>query len=365
MSLKLGVWLMLSMTALISLSSAESFQRAIRFMNSRPTENDEKRCTVVPVLDKRLYITSLQPDTERSHAHHMVLIGCRSRVNNPSTLDPYGNSWRCDQDGDSMCGDDDDDHSEKVLFTWALNGNGFTFPENVGYRIGRDAEINWLVLQIHYAKAIPEGDNSGLIITITPDDLPFQAATYILGSDGFVPPRSEEFHLESACVLDLPYEITPLAYRVHSHHLGDVTSAYVIRNDHWTEIGRMSPRQPEQYYMATNQDLLLEAGDVIASRCTMSSLSRDTPTFMGHRNIDEMCVFYMLYYTSYKPNIQDTECFNNAQEFSWMYELRDLGVKSDPPSDASNLDGVQLIRPTFELDREELAHLRYPKKFFH
>jgi len=360
---KISVCLVFLVSALISTTYGEVFERTIQFINSRPSALDEKRCTMVPVLENRLYITALQPHTDRTNAHHMVLIGCKSKARTPS-MDDYGNSWRCDQDGDNQCGQEDPEETQKVFFTWAFNAKGFVFPEGIGYRIGHDTGINWLVLQVHYAKRIDEGDNSGLTITINTDDLPYQAATYIMGADGYVPPHSDAFHLETACKLKLKYDITPLAYRVHSHHLGDVTSGYVIRNNRWTELGRMSPRQPEQYYMATNQDLILRPGDVMAARCTMNSLARNERTYMGHRNIDEMCVIYILYYTDYKPNIYDSECFENAQRFSWKQELPDFGVTSDPPSDVSNLDGVKLVRPLYELDREELNHLKLPKTWF-
>lgn len=51
--------------------------------------------------------------------------------------------------------------------------------------------------------------------------------------------------MESACTFSEQYEIFPIAYRTHTHGLGRVVSGYLIRDDKWIELGRMSPRQPQ------------------------------------------------------------------------------------------------------------------------
>ena len=40
--------------------------------------------------------------------------------------------------------------SPQVVFAWALNASGLHLPEDVGLRVGADANINYLVVQIHY-----------------------------------------------------------------------------------------------------------------------------------------------------------------------------------------------------------------------
>ena len=41
------------------------------------------------------------------------------------------------------------------------------------------------------------------------------------------------------------------------------------------------------------------------------------------KNKDEMCNFYIMYYTNYKNKIRNTLCFKDAQKFHWSenYEL--------------------------------------------
>mgnify|MGYP003316532693 CR=1 FL=1 len=46
-----------------------------------------------------------------------------------------------------------------VVYAWALNAPELILPEGVGFRVGGpDSEIDWLVLQVHYASVnkIPE-----------------------------------------------------------------------------------------------------------------------------------------------------------------------------------------------------------------
>ena len=46
-----------------------------------------------------------------------------------------------------------------VVYAWALNAPELILPEGVGFRVGGpDSDIDWLVLQVHYASVsrIPE-----------------------------------------------------------------------------------------------------------------------------------------------------------------------------------------------------------------
>jgi len=62
---------------------------------------------------------------------------------------------------------------------------------------------------------------------------------------------------------------------------GRVTSAYRIRDGRWTEIGRMSPQQPQMFYQVSHSGMSIQEGDIIAARCTMNSVSRTENTIIG------------------------------------------------------------------------------------
>ena len=51
--------------------------------------------------------------------------------------------------------------------------------------------------------------------------------------------------METSCRFTLPFDIVPFAYRTHGHNLAKVISGYVIRDEEWIEVGRMSPKQPQ------------------------------------------------------------------------------------------------------------------------
>jgi hypothetical protein len=77
---------------------------------------------------------------------------------------------RCDGKGEEQCGEvDDGTEGQKVFFTWALNAKGFKFPKGVGFPIGKKEDVNFLVMQVHYAKKLEKDyvDSSKLHITMT------------------------------------------------------------------------------------------------------------------------------------------------------------------------------------------------------
>ena len=43
----------------------------------------------------------------------------------------------------------------------------------------------------------------------------------------------------------------------------------------------MSPHQPQMFYPVTNQDIIIEKGDIIASRCTINSMEKTKVTLTG------------------------------------------------------------------------------------
>lgn len=75
------------------------------------------------------------------------------------------------------------------------------------------------------------------------------------------------------------------------------------------------------FYPVTNTNIRIIKNDMLASRCTMNSLSRENITHIGARNEDEMCNFYIMFYTSYKGKMDNFACFSDAQKFKWSLNL--------------------------------------------
>jgi len=326
---------------------SKSYTEIIQFQNSRPTKKNENRCTFIKVKNnrERQYITEIQPVADKRIAHHMTLFACST---SPKRLikEENTNSWDCGST--SVCGPASD---FRRLYTWALNAKGIRFPDGVGIRVGGDSDLDFLVIQVHYNKIPNEdepSDSSSLYnLTMTSQELPYQVGVYNIGNNGFIPPKQESFKFESACLFEAPYEIVPIFYRTHAHNIINVMSIYTIKNESWIELGRMSPHQPQAFYPVTSKDIVVGHNDLIAARCTINSMDRDEITYTGNRHEDEMCAFYLMFYTDYKNDLSDYYCYKDGNRFKWSKQLKQV-VETNPPENASSLDGVVLPEPENE-----------------
>ncbi|XP_013388054.2 peptidylglycine alpha-hydroxylating monooxygenase-like [Lingula anatina] len=320
------------------------FTKTIRMPEAISDQPDALVCHAVKLDDSEpSYILQYEPHASKAITHHMMLYGCGT----PGDTKPF---WNCgemnDHSDQSVC----KDGMREIVYAWALDAPAKRLPKDVGFRIGGNTSIQYIVLQMHYKDRFQAGqtDNSGVTLHMTKDPQPMQADFYVLGNWGLVPPRLNEFHMESACRWDSDDVIYPFAYRTHAHNLGVVTSAYRIRLGVWTEIGRMSPQQPQMFYNVTNPGIDIRKGDILASRCTMNSTSREHITEIGPTNHDEMCNFYIMYATHRQDNLKVQYCFRDAQKFAWKTYLDDI------PKTASSLDGVHLLIPGKTEERRKL-----------
>jgi hypothetical protein len=57
----------------------------------------------------------------------------------------------------------------RIIYAWAKNAPPTILPKNVGFRIGPESNISYLVFQVHYAHALPEGtqDESGFKVSVS------------------------------------------------------------------------------------------------------------------------------------------------------------------------------------------------------
>ena len=64
--------------------------------------------------------------------------------------------------------------------------------------------------------------------------------------------------------------------------MGLVNSGYVVKTDpltseqEWIEIGRRSPQLPQMFFPATNKNVKINKGDILAARCTMFNFENKT-----------------------------------------------------------------------------------------
>jgi len=205
----------------------------------------------------------------------------------------------------------------------------------VGFKVGGDSPIQYIVLQVHYAHTdrFKDGstDDSGVFLHYTTQAMNKLAGVILLGTGGYILPR-QTVHMESACPITENKTIYPFAYRTHTHSLGKVVSGYVIKpNNEWIEIGKRDPMTPQMFYPVTNK-VPVSYGDILASRCTMKNI-RDRITYIGGTNEDEMCNLYIMYYVENDTPLEQKYCFTAGPPYYfWKKNLNNI-----PDTEASNL----------------------------
>lgn len=208
-------------------------------------------------------------------------------------------------------------------------------PNGVGFQIGGNSPIQYIVLQVHYAHInhFKDGrtDDSGVFLYYTKHLLNKLAGVILLGTGGSIMPRAT-VHMETSCVIKENKTIHPFAYRTHTHSLGKVVSGYVVRpNNEWIELGKRDPLTPQMFYPVSNK-VPITQGDVLAARCTMKS-TRDRITYVGGTNEDEMCNFYVMYYVENDTPLEQKYCFSRGPPmYHWYNELKNI-----PNEEASTL----------------------------
>ncbi|KAI3389599.1 hypothetical protein SNEBB_009886 [Seison nebaliae] len=254
--------------------------------------------------------------------------------------------WKCDEAAEyPICGEltENEGKVENIIYAWAMNATHKILPKHVSFRIGKNTNIKYLVIQLHY-KTPSKNDHSGIILHTTGKKTKYQLGYYVLATVGFIPPKIKNFHMESGCVLSNEINMYPIAYRVHAHSLGRVNSGYVIKEVNgtriWYEIGRNSPQQPQMFYESTlPNNFKISQNDVLASRCTMNSMKRNRYTNIGAKHSDEMCNFYIMYYTDFEGMLNVQFCIQDHNTFHWnsMFKNDEL------PALASTLKGVPIL----------------------
>ncbi|XP_054090273.1 peptidylglycine alpha-hydroxylating monooxygenase isoform X2 [Zeugodacus cucurbitae] len=305
-----------------------------------PNKPELYLCTPVKVdYTTSYFIVGYEPNATMNTAHHMLVYGCGE----PGSTKPV---WNCGEmskeysaDSASPCGVHS--HSQ-ILYAWARDAPKLDLPNGVGFKVGLNTPIKYIVLQVHYAHIdkFKDGssDDSGVFIDYTIRPLKKLAGVLLLGTAGHIPPNSLE-HMETACEINENKTLHPIAYRTHTHSLGKVVSGYRVRTDEhgshqWTLLGKRDPLTPQMFYPVENSDPIV-IGDYLAARCTMIS-HRNRITEIGATNEDEMCNFYLMYYVENDEPLNMKYCFSQGPP-NYYWSNPDVGLNNIPNIEASTL----------------------------
>ncbi|KAJ0182728.1 hypothetical protein K1T71_002097 [Dendrolimus kikuchii] len=285
--------------------------------NAYPHSDELYLCTPIRISPHHnYYIVGFQPNASMHTAHHMLLYGCAEPGSNESV-------WSCGEMQsnyvDKMYTTANPCRSgSQIVYAWARDAPSLHLPEDVGFLIGKDSPIKYLILQVHYMHRFPEGktDNSGVFLKYTKRRMPRQAGVILLGTGGKIPPKSVEY-METACQINEDKVIHPFAFRTHTHGLGVQVSGYAVRHndngDTWQLIGKRNPQLPQMFYPVANRSPISK-GDVLAARCVMNN-TRDHTVRIGATNNDEMCNFYIMYWVQDDTPLEQKYCFTDGPPY--------------------------------------------------
>ncbi|KAM7285306.1 peptidylglycine alpha-hydroxylating monooxygenase [Ixodes scapularis] len=312
-----------------------------------PKENHTYLCTAVHVASRtHKYIVAFKPNASMHRIHHILVYGCRTpgyrEWDTPKAV------WDCDEMSTSrkqfpkrpIC-----QTGSRIVYGWARDAPRLQLPEGVGMKIGGDSGIEFLVIQAHYGDTTSfldgeTSDSSGIVLSVVPGnskEVKRTAGVYGLDTGGMIPANSYG-HLEAACQINDNVTLHPFAFRVHTHILGKAVTGYIVRNGTWINIGKSNPLDPQMFY-PSNKGLTIVKGDILAARCTMKNF-RSRDTYVGPTSEDEMCDFYVMYYTDGDKVLEESLCYSEASPtYYWRTDpmLKDH-VTPAIDEDASTLD---------------------------
>lgn len=325
-------------TASVAVGSDEASKSIDLLMpNVQPQIADSYFCHSLKV-NSEIYITGFQPKADMNIAHHILIYGCSIPGSKEKVWD-CGEMHKQQLEQAPVC-----EEGSNIIYAWAMDAPALHLPAGVGFKVGGDSEVGWLVLQVHYKSVdsfLPPKnghDNSGVTLVTTAETQPRRAGVYLLGTLGQIPPHSTTY-METACSFNEPIVMHPFAFRTHAHTHGKVVSGYRVRKGEWKEIGRKNPQLPQMFYNITHPGMTVESGDMLAARCTM--VNNDSATvYIGATSQDEMCNFYIMYYVDGGELAKETSCFTGGPPV-WNWSLLSDLHPENAPLNASIIPGTK------------------------
>lgn len=301
--------------------------------NIRPLVDDSYFCTAKKLnRDQTEYIVSYVPNASAAKVHHILIYGCSTPGHLQRDTPHY--VWECgemgrtnrDESGQPLyetgqvCGKGK--HST-ILYAWALDAPALELPEGVGFKIGGDTGIDYLVLQVHYGhthdfQANPElTDDAGIVFRTVTEGIDKLAGIYLMMSYGYVQKGLSRHKLH--CLINEPSTkvIHPFRFRTHTHKLGTKVAAFLLPRGETNImhlIGQHDPQKPQMFYPATNSSLVVRGGDRIEGYCEYNNI-RNRIVNIGATGNDEMCNFYMMYWTEGHDLLKQPDCL--TQNPTW------------------------------------------------
>jgi len=167
-----------------------------------------------------------------NNVHHLLVFGCTSAEDSMY--------WR-------SCHNPCED-GETVIFAWAQNAPALLLPPHVGFKVGKNTTVKYIVLQLHYRMPMTSSapvDHSGIQLTLTPVRQRYVAGIYILLVNKMrIPAYAKQVHADTSCTYNGKAKLYPFAFRTHAHSLCNVISGYQV-NGSWHLMAKGNPQWPQ------------------------------------------------------------------------------------------------------------------------
>lgn len=208
-----------------------------------------------------------------------------------------------------------------LLFAWALHAPAIELPDGIGFKVGGSDGVNYIVLQVHYGNTevfrsnSTLRDNSGIELSLTSDKnrITKLAGIFLLASFGYVMPGLSRHQIR--CIYtEESIVIHPFRFRTHTHKLGMHVAGYLQPSDDIMGrvklIGSHNPQEPQMFY-EVEHEMEIKYGDTLSAFCDYNN-NRNKQVNIGSTGNDEMCNFYIMYWTnnSKLPNQSDCITYN-------------------------------------------------------
>lgn len=293
----------------------------------RPTHDESYLCVAhrLNPFDHE-FVVGFQPNASATKVHHILIYGCS--VPGKYMRDTPNHVWECGEmnlvagsspenspyDQGPVCGQGE---KTTILFGWALDAPAIELPPGVGFRIGGNSGIDYLVLQVHYGNTTifrqseDITDDSGIVLeTVSGPDhgITKLAGIYLLLSYGYVPQGITKHEME--CQMNEDKIIHPFRFRTHTHKLGTKVAAFKKPSHNHHEqilIGEHDPQQPQMFYPVGDKTMTIGKGDRIYAYCDFNN-NRGQTVMIGATGNDEMCNFYMMYWTEGHDLLEQQDC---------------------------------------------------------
>lgn len=293
-TLTLVVWIIFVCSVVKSQTLTQKLDLLMR--NASVTMNDEYLCSSYKLPANDQYIVQYEALANAGTAHHILLFGC----DEPASSEDY---WHCGR----LC-----KSQEQILFAWAKNAPRLNLPKDVGFHVGGQTSIKYIVIQVHYVNPLPPGslDTSGIRLSMTSLRQRYEAGIYLLLAYSVrIPSNSVNVFADISCQFKASGPIYPFGFRTHAHSLGTVISGYQVNNT-YNLIGKGNPQWPQAFYPVENK-VVIQRDDFLVGRCTYNSTGRNRTTYIGASHNDEMCNFYIMYYADRNTRLQYHSCAGN------------------------------------------------------